>query len=458
MICKYKWKIEWYSILSKACLDCPLNETDCFRKDCISANGVKRAVITVNRMIPGPIISACLGDLLIIKVENNLHSSESTTIHWHGLKQKDTPYMDGVSMITQCPINSHTSFEYRFYANDYGTHLWHAHAGLQRADGVFGPIIIHEYEKDNPYLNNNNNNKYYYDYDLEEHVIVLNDWINETSISKFAGHHHNDGDNKPNSILINGKGILKQFNSNNNNESSIIYTPRALFYVESNKKYRFRLINAGILYCPIEFSIDNHNLSIISSDGKYLELYEVESLIIYAGERYDFILNTNNTNNKNRNYLIKAKGLADCSVFKAQQTAILIYTNNNNNNNNLTTNINYLNMSRIGKQLNPWNKIINNKNDNIYKSIDKLKSLQYDDDNSDYFKILNNKNKIIKKYYLSMEFNKINNPEFENEKYYSLNMLNDTNRQLLFTPQINNISMHMPSIPLLYKWDTISKV
>jgi FtsP/CotA-like multicopper oxidase with cupredoxin domain len=412
-------------------------------------------------MIPGPSINVCQNDTIKILVNNYLHSSESTTIHWHGLKQKDTPYMDGVSMITQCPINSHTSFEYRFYANDYGTHLWHAHAGLQRADGVFGPIIIHEYEKDNPYLNNNNNNnKYYYDYDLEEHVIVLNDWINETSISKFAGHHHNDGDNKPNSILINGKGILKQFNLNNNNESSIIYTPRALFYVESNKKYRFRLINAGILYCPIEFSIDNHNLSIISSDGKYLELYEVESLIIYAGERYDFILNTNNTNNKNRNYLIKAKGLADCSVFKAQQTAILIYTNNNNNNNNnLTTNINYLNMSRIGKQLNPWNKIINNKNDNIYKSIDKLKSLQYDDDNnSDYFKILNNKNKIIKKYYLSMEFNKINNPEFENEKYYSLNMLNDTNRQLLFTPQINNISMHMPSIPLLYKWDTISKV
>ena len=450
MICEYDWTIEWYSTMSKACLNCPYNITNCYNEDCITGNGVVRAVISVNRMIPGPSINVCLNDTIKILVNNYLHSSESTTIHWHGLNQKDTQYMDGVSMITQCPINSHTSFEYRFYANDYGTHLWHAHAGLQRADGVFGPIIIHEYEKDNPYLNK------YYDYDLEEHVIVLNDWINETSISKFAGHHHNDGDNKPNSILINGKGILKQFNSNN---LSIIYTPRALFYVESNKKYRFRLINAGILYCPIEFSIDNHNLSIISSDGKYLELYEVESLIIYAGERYDFILNTN-TNYKDRNYLIKAKGLADCSVFKAQQTAILIY---NNNNNNYLNNVNYLNMSRIGKQLNPWNKIINYENNNIYKSIDKLKSLittQYDDNNNnnnDYFKMLNNSNK-IKKYYLSMEFNKINNPEFENEKYYSLNMLNDTNRQLLFTPQINNISMHMPSIPLLYKWDTISKV
>jgi len=107
------------------------------------------------------------------------------------------------------------------------------------------------------------------------------------------------------------------------------------------------------------------------------------------------------------------------------------------------------------KQLNPWNKIINNENENMFTSIDKLKSMI--STRSDYY-LTKIKSKNVKKYYLSMEFNKINNPEFENEKYYSLNMLNDSNRQLLFTPQINNISLHMPSIPLLYKWDTISKV
>ena len=35
-------------------------------------------------------------------------------------------------MVSQCPIIAHTQFEYRFIANGYGTHLWHAHAGLQR--------------------------------------------------------------------------------------------------------------------------------------------------------------------------------------------------------------------------------------------------------------------------------------------------------------------------------------
>jgi FtsP/CotA-like multicopper oxidase with cupredoxin domain len=61
------------------------------------------------------------------------------------------------------------------------------------------------------------------------------------------------------------------------------WTPRAEFRVKSNARYRFRLINAGFLYCPLEFSIDGHNLTVIASDGKSLEPLEVESLIVYAG-------------------------------------------------------------------------------------------------------------------------------------------------------------------------------
>lgn len=144
-----------------------------------------------------------------------------------------------------------------------------AHSGLQRADGVFGPILIREARDDNPYSDQ-------YDYDLNEHVITVNDWINETAIAKFAGHHHNDGDNKPSSILINGRGVLFRHTMG-------AETPRAEFRVKQGKSYRFRLINAGILYCPIEFSIDGHNLTVIASDGKYLEARQFESLIIYSG-------------------------------------------------------------------------------------------------------------------------------------------------------------------------------
>lgn len=272
MICKYNWTIEWYTVLGKACLDCPTNMTNCYNEHCITANGVHRPVMVINRMLPGPPVIVCKNDLVDIFLFNSLHLAEGTSIHWHGLHQRGSQYMDGVSMITQCPINSHSYFEYKFKASEFGTHFYHAHSGLQRADGVFGHLIVREYDKNNVHLDK-------YDFDLIEHVISVNDWLNNTSIAKFSGHHHNDGDNKPNSILINGKGVL-------NDNGNSIEMPRAEFFVKSGKRYRFRLINAGVLYCPIEFSIDNHRLIVIASDGKPLEPYNVESLIIYAGKTF----------------------------------------------------------------------------------------------------------------------------------------------------------------------------
>lgn len=181
--------------------------------------------------------------------------------------------MDGVNMITQCPIVAHTSFEYRFEIEKSGTHFWHAHAGIQRSDGFFGPIIAHQYEDRNPHLS-------LYDYDLQEHVITVNDWLNNTSIEKFAGHHHNNDNMNPDSILINGKGVLQDIYDKSGNAYQ---TPRAVFSVEKGMRYRFRMINAGFLYCPIEMSFDGHNMTVIATDGNDVEPYEVQSLIIMAG-------------------------------------------------------------------------------------------------------------------------------------------------------------------------------
>ena len=48
--------------------------------------------------------------------------SEGLTIHWHGIKQYGTAHMDGVLMITQCPILIHQTFTYSFKAHPAGTH------------------------------------------------------------------------------------------------------------------------------------------------------------------------------------------------------------------------------------------------------------------------------------------------------------------------------------------------
>jgi L-ascorbate oxidase len=114
MECVYDFTVEYYSILTRNCFNCTFNSEDCDKPHCVVANGVKRAIKTVNKMLPGPYIQVCKDDTIVVNVQNDLYSFESTTIHWHGIHQRGSPHMDGVGMITQCPITPHTNFQYRF--------------------------------------------------------------------------------------------------------------------------------------------------------------------------------------------------------------------------------------------------------------------------------------------------------------------------------------------------------
>jgi len=60
MVCKYRFELEWYYTMSKACYDCPLNLEDCSRKDCVVGDGVRRPIIVVNRQMPGPSVEVSL--------------------------------------------------------------------------------------------------------------------------------------------------------------------------------------------------------------------------------------------------------------------------------------------------------------------------------------------------------------------------------------------------------------
>jgi hypothetical protein len=60
MVCKYRFELEWYYTMSKACYDCPLHLEDCSRKDCIVGDGVRRPIVVVNRQMPGPSVEVSL--------------------------------------------------------------------------------------------------------------------------------------------------------------------------------------------------------------------------------------------------------------------------------------------------------------------------------------------------------------------------------------------------------------
>lgn len=104
---------------------------------------------------------------------------------------------DGVPYLTQCPIPFGESFRYSFYASDEGTHFYHSHAGHQKADGVYGPLIVRGIESHNP-------NAKTYDFDLSEHTILMADWMNQNAEDAMPGFSKRSSLTQ--SILVNGHG------------------------------------------------------------------------------------------------------------------------------------------------------------------------------------------------------------------------------------------------------------
>jgi len=257
----------------------------------ITMDGYMRAVIAVNNSIPGPPIIAYEHQTLIVHVKNHL-LSESITIHWHGLHQRGTSYMDGVAYITQCPINPGQKFTYKFSAYPSGTFWYHSHIGGQRVDGLFGALII---KPRDPQATN----------DVQDMIMHVGDWFHVTGATLHTKMIYGNFKSQPGfrqpktldgvyfapltfeSAHIEGRGRYKD-----NEKGTWIEAPYKVYNVESGKKYRFRVIGSGTIY-PFRVSIDGHVLTVVSSDGFEVQPREFESLIINPGERYDFIITAN---------------------------------------------------------------------------------------------------------------------------------------------------------------------
>ena len=75
-------------------------------------NGEQKFIYAVNGQIPGPSMVVYENQMIEVTVINNIEH-EGTGIHWHGMYQKGTPWMDGVTSVSQCDINYGERFVYR---------------------------------------------------------------------------------------------------------------------------------------------------------------------------------------------------------------------------------------------------------------------------------------------------------------------------------------------------------
>jgi manganese oxidase len=115
-----------------------------FFPDMSDPNGTKRRPISAwgyNGSVVGPTIEAVEGDRVRILVTNNL--PEPTSVHWHGLHVPIE--MDGVTGISQDPIQPGETFTYEFTLEQHGTYFYHPHfmSSKQVGLGMCGFFIIH---------------------------------------------------------------------------------------------------------------------------------------------------------------------------------------------------------------------------------------------------------------------------------------------------------------------------
>ena len=63
----------------------------------LSPDGYEKDMTAINGQYPGPLIEANWGDWIEVTVTNSIKGpEEGTSIHWHALLQKETPWYDGV--------------------------------------------------------------------------------------------------------------------------------------------------------------------------------------------------------------------------------------------------------------------------------------------------------------------------------------------------------------------------
>uniref|UniRef100_A0A1B6LW19 Laccase n=1 Tax=Graphocephala atropunctata TaxID=36148 RepID=A0A1B6LW19_9HEMI len=307
--CYYKFTLEPFSANGAACRNCSTIPSDCYKKGCITADGFERAVLSINRRMPGPSIQVCLGDLLIIDVKNAM-PGRAATIHWHGMKMRNSKFMDGVPMVTQCPILESDTFRYSFLADDPGIHFYHSHDGYQKVDGIVGALMIRT-------PRDQDLNTRLYDFDLPSHVIVVQDWHHLTADSMVPGLLHDDTDQRPQTYLIQGRGQLFSRDG-----IRLTNTPLSEFNVTQGKRYVFRIIAGTCFECQYIFTIENHDMIIITADAQSTKPYRVDSLTMSPGERYSIVVNCDKQVNS---YWMQVRTVGYCNATEAYQLAVLRY-------------------------------------------------------------------------------------------------------------------------------------
>ncbi|KAI0141391.1 multicopper oxidase-domain-containing protein [Pestalotiopsis sp. NC0098] len=246
-------------------------------------DGVFKPMMTINGQFPGPMIEVNEGDTIVVNVNNR--ATNATAIHWHGLFQNGTAWMDGTSGVTQCPIAPGKSFQYKFtVSGQAGTYFYHGHQGVQTLDGFIGPLIVHGRDEAK-------SGALAY---VSDRVVMLHDWYYDPAegLMREVLSPGNEDSPIPNAALINGLNQADcSSHPNRRCDSKGTFLPT--MNLEASASHRLRFINLGG-YAWFQVSVDEHtSLPVIEIDGTTIEPAPESDIVLSPGQRYSAILTTN---------------------------------------------------------------------------------------------------------------------------------------------------------------------
>ena len=153
--------------------------------------------------------------------------------------------------------------KYSFIADPPGTTFWHAHFHSMALDGVHGPFIVEDRPESFPF---------YYD---EEFVIFLTDEYGSTSWQLEDYLSSPDPNGFPHLEPTPSAGLLCLYHEKNTASAASSCSRDSSgrgfnLNFEPGKIYRLRII-CGSIIAPFIFSIDHHELQLVSADYSSLD-------------------------------------------------------------------------------------------------------------------------------------------------------------------------------------------
>lgn len=267
----------------------------------VNFTGKRVPAITINNQLPGPTLHFKEGDKVTINVYN--HLNEETAVHWHGLL---VPWqMDGVLGVTQQGIQPGQMFEYQFTLHQSGTYWYHAHAGLQEQQGLYGAFIIDPKKPAS----------YHYDKDF---IIVLSDWSNtnpdqihanlkksgdyysprfplQASLTTFLTDYRKASPEEKKLLLDDYKSMQKMrmsiYDLSDVAYDAFLLNGKNPWIADVNKGDVIRLRFIGAMASTImRVKMPGNTMQMIHVQGNDITPYEIEDFSIAPGETYDVLV------------------------------------------------------------------------------------------------------------------------------------------------------------------------